>query len=131
VAKHIELLGILYILSGALSAVVAGALVALGLGALTIAGHPPTENAGVAAGVVAAAFVTFAIVLAIWSAVSFFAGRGLRKRQRWARLTAFVLAVVHVFILPFGPALAVYTFWVLVHSQVRQEFEPAPHPAGT
>jgi len=37
-----------------------------------------------------------------------------------------VLAVFNLFVLPFGTALAVYTFWVLLHNETRALFEPTP-----
>jgi len=32
------------------------------------------------------------------------------------------LSVVNLFVLPFGTALAIYTFWVLLHDEVRALF---------
>jgi hypothetical protein len=39
------------------------------------------------------------------------------------------LAVLNLFFLPLGTALAVYAFWVLLSEQTRRLFEPAlPSP---
>jgi hypothetical protein len=124
VTKHIDLLGLLYLFAGGLSALVAVSLVALGLGALSIALRPTAETSEVAAGVTAGAFLLLALVVSLWAALSALAGRGLRRRRPWARLASIALAAVNLFILPFGTALGVYALWVLVHDRARQEFEP-------
>jgi hypothetical protein len=36
-----------------------------------------------------------------------------------------MLAVLNLFVLPFGTALAIYTFWVLLHDDARALFEAA------
>ena len=33
-----------------------------------------------------------------------------------------MLAVLNLFVLPFGTALAIYTFWVLLHNDARALF---------
>ena len=128
--RHIDLLGLLYVLAGGLSALVAGALIALGLGALSIVLGPSSETSRVAAAVTAGIFLVLAFIVLVWAGVSAMAGRGLRRRRPWARLTALALAVVNLFVLPFGTALGVYALWVLVHNEARHEFQPA-HGSGS
>jgi hypothetical protein len=128
VSKHIDLLGLLYVVAGALSALVAVSLLSLGLGAFTVAWGPVGERTGMAATLTGAVFVVVAIVLLAWAALCAWAGRGLRRRRPWARLATLALSVLHLFILPFGTALGAYSLWVLVHHEARQQFEP-PLPA--
>jgi hypothetical protein len=119
--KHVDLVGLLYLLAGAVSILVAAATFVLGLGALSIAswGGP-----GVAASVTAAAFIVIAVLLAGWAAVNAWVGRELRRGCRPnARLAAFALAILHLFVLPFGTALGVYSLWVLLHPETRLRFE--------
>lgn len=127
--RHIDLLGRLYVLAGGLSAVVAAALVALGIGAIALVVDASSESARLAAEVTAGAFLVSALVLALWAAANALVGAGLRRRASRARLAALVLAVLDLFILPFGTALGVYGLWVLVHHDSRLEFETASRPA--
>lgn len=120
--RHIDLLGRLYVLAGGLSALVAAALVALAIGAITLRVDATSEPARLAAEVAAGAFLVFALVLALWAVANTLAGRGLRRRAPWARLAGLVLAVLDLFILPFGTALGIYGLWVLVHHDSRREF---------
>lgn len=114
----------LFIVAGALSALVALSLLALGAGAVSVAWHAPTPNAALAAKLGAGTFAAVAGALLAWSAVTAWAGRAIRRRKPWARLAALVLSVLHLFILPFGTALGAYALWVLVHNEARHEFEP-------
>lgn len=69
------------------------------------AGTPPVM-------IFAAGFVLLLIAAVI--ALSFFlAGWGLFKRRRWGTIAAMVAAVPNLFNVPFGTALAIYTFWAL------------------
>ena len=47
------------------------------------------------------------------------------RRQPAGRLVTLALAVPNLFILPFGTALGIYAFWVLLHNEARAQFEPA------
>lgn len=121
--KHIELVGLLYLLAGAITVLVAATVFILGLGALSIA----SGEARVAAGVTAATFIIVALLLVLWAAVNAWLGRELRRGTRpLTRTIAFVVAVLHLFVLPFGTALGVYTMWVLLHPETRARFEGAP-----
>jgi hypothetical protein len=118
--KHIELVGLLYLLAGAITVLVAATVFILGLGALSIA----SGEARVAAGVTAATFSIVALLLVMWAAVNAWLGRELRRGTRpLTRTIAFVVAVLHLFVLPFGTALGVYTMWVLLHPETRARFE--------
>src|SRR5690606_11304052 len=55
-------------------------------------------------------------------------GWGLRRGRGHARVAALVLAVPNLLLVPFGPALAVYTFWVLLNNDARQVFGHTPRP---
>jgi hypothetical protein len=121
--QHLDLVGLLYMIAGAMSALVALAIVALGLGALSMA---RADGPLVAPRLVGAAFLALALLLLVWAAVNVWVGRGLRRaRPPFARLAAFGVAILHLFVLPFGTALGVYGLWVLVHPEVRARFEDA------
>jgi hypothetical protein len=127
VQKHIDLVGLLYLLAGVLSALVAAAVFILGVGALTIVWWGRAQATPVAASVTAATFIIVAVLLLIWGAANAWAGRELRRGRRpFARLLALGLAMIHLFVLPFGTALGVYSLWVLLHHDSRARFEPGP-----
>jgi hypothetical protein len=121
--RHIDLLGLLHRVVAGLSALVAASLAVLGLGAASLAwGGGP----GMAAWLTAAMFFAIAGILAVWGALNWWVGRELRRvRGPLARWSAIVLALAHLFVLPFGTALGVYGLWVLLHDDVRRRFEAA------
>jgi hypothetical protein len=119
--KHIDLVGLLYILAAVVSGLAAAAVFILGLGAMSIAWW---DGPRMAATLTAATFIVVAGLLVLWAGANAWVGRELRRRRRpLARLAAFALAIVHLFVLPFGTALGVYGLWVLLHPETRAEFE--------
>jgi len=54
--------------------------------------------------------------------VNAWAGRALRRLQPQGRTAVLWLAVVNLFVLPFGTALGIYAFWVLLHDETRAQF---------
>jgi hypothetical protein len=85
------------------------------------------------AGAMAFLFTVFASALAIGGWASVWVGRALRHHRSQGRTGALLLAVMNLFVLPFGTALAIYTFWVLLHNDARALFEsgaPGDRAAG-
>ena len=56
------------------------------------------------------------------------AGRGLLSRRSGSRFAALALAAPNAVLVPFGTALGVYAFWVLLHNEARLQFEPVRAP---
>ena len=83
-----------------------------------------TEGDPMTAGVTAVLFVVFATALALGGWASVWAGRAIRQYRSPGRTGALLLAVINLFMLPFGTALAIYTFWVLLHNDARALFVP-------
>lgn len=96
-------------------------LLLLAFGAIAIARQPEADP--LTAGATAAVFMVFAAAVAIGGWASVWAGRALRRYHPHGRTGALLLAVMNLFVLPFGTALAIYTFWVLLHNEVRVLFE--------
>ena len=67
--------------------------------------------------------VVIAIILLVVSVPGIIAGVGLLKYQQWARILALIVAVLHLLSFPFGTALGVYAFWVLLSAQSAPVFE--------
>lgn len=118
---HIDLLGRLYVVAGWLAMLASLALACLALGAFGIAieGGPD-----VAIGLAAAIFFALAALSALWGGVLVVVGWAVSQRQAWARPAALILAVINVFMIPFGTALAAYACWVLLQEESKRAFEP-------
>src|SRR5688572_33405451 len=94
-----------------------------------------TQGDELAAGITAVAFLLCALLLLGAGAANAWAGNALKRRQPNGRLATLVLAVPNLFVLPFGTALGIYAFWVLLHNEARATFEaqrtvPATDPAN-
>ena len=123
--KHVQILGILYIVFGALGLI--GALtvfIVLGIGGL----FSPDEDVALLV-VVLGSLITFLIL--ITSIPGIIAGWGLMKHQNWARILTLVLSFLNLLNLPFGTALGIYGIWLLFNDEAVRLFTgtPAPPPA--
>lgn len=123
--RHVDLLGILYILAGGLGLLLGISMLSLTVGAFAVIMRQ-SGAAGFAAGLTAMAFAVVATVALVWGAASVWVGAALRRHLFWARLPAMGLAVLDLFVLPFGTALGIYGLWVLLHDEGRQLFELIP-----
>ena len=92
----------------------------LALGAIAIGWSSPGEE--LAAGATAVAFAVFAFALLAGGGVNAWAGTAIQRRAPVGRLATLWLAVLNLFVLPFGTALAIYAFWVLLHNESRAQF---------
>jgi hypothetical protein len=128
VSRHVDLVGILHVIWGGLGVLLGVALMILAAGALAIARMPEHEASAVAAGLTAIALGGVGLGVSAGGALSAWIGAGLRRHRAPARIAAFALALLNLFILPFGTALGIYTFWTLAHHDARELFEPAAQP---
>jgi hypothetical protein len=124
--SHIHLLGILQLVWGGMGLLLALSLLLLAAGAVAIA--QTTAGDPMPAGFTALLFAVFAVAIGAGGWASAWVGRSIRRHRAQGRIVAFVLAVPNLFVLPYGTALAIYTFWVLLHDESRALFEP---PAPT
>ena len=124
-SKHLDLLGVLHQIGGVLALLVAASLLLLALGALGLESATASDSQRLASGVAIGAFLTVALCCLAWAGANVWVGRGLRKVRRHARTAALVVALVNLFVLPFGTALSVYSLWVLLNNETRQRFEDA------
>jgi len=118
VRKHVRLLAIFWLVLSALDAM--SGLVVLMIGPRVFGHHMPGADVPSFVHPLATIAAIFSIVKAMFG---FIAGWGLLNRQAWARSLAIVMAVISLFFsIPFGTALGVYTLWVLLPSQSREEY---------
>jgi hypothetical protein len=125
VTRHVDLVGLLHLIWGGLGILVGASLLVLAGGAGAIALIPEHADSSVAAGLMAAGLGAAGLVLVAGGILSAWIGAGLRRHRSSARIAAFALALLNLFLLPFGTALGIYTFWTLAHHEARALFEPA------
>ena len=121
VRPHLHLLGILQLVWGGIGVMLGVSTLMLAAGAVAIGWT--TVGTGVSAGITAAAFIIFAAALLAGGVANAWAGRALQRRLANGRLVTLGLAVPNLFLLPFGTALCIYAFWVLLHNETRSLFE--------
>ena len=119
--KHIKLLGVLYVVWGALGGLLGVAMFLLAAGAVALAPSGRGEN--LAANVTAVTLTAFGVALVAGGVVNAWTGRGLKQHRSVARLAALLLGLLNLFLFPFGTLLGFYSFWVLLHDDGRRVFE--------
>ncbi len=121
--KHVTILAALYIGFGIVLATV-GLLLAVALPAIGLAIDDPE-----ALPVLSTVGLLMGILFLLFSVPGIVGGIGLLKRRGWARILVLVLGAMHVFNIPMGTMLGIYTFWVLVQDETERMFERSA-PAG-
>lgn len=79
----------------------------------------PGAIAGIVMGVIG-------VIIAMLAVPAVIAGVGLLRMRKWAKVLTLVLSGFHLFHVPLGTALAVYSFWVLLRPETDLLFEQAP-----
>lgn len=125
---HLDLLGRLHLLLGGFAVLSGVSLVILAAGTRSALDDLLMDGPGGQAGVVILA--TCGIVFLSGGLALAAAGRGLDRRRRAGRLGALALAIPNLLVVPFGTALSLYTFWVLLNDEARQEFGRPPRTPG-
>jgi predicted lysophospholipase L1 biosynthesis ABC-type transport system permease subunit len=121
---HLHLLGILQLVWGAIGLLLGASMLLLAMGAIAIGVTSGADR--MAAGITAGAFAIFAIVLLAGGGANLWAGRALRRNRPHGRLAVLWLGALNLFVLPFGTALGIYAFWVLLHARSRAVFVAQP-----
>ena len=128
-SSHLHLLWVLQLTWGAVGILLGISTLFLAAGAAAIGWT--TAGDEIAAGITAFAFLVCAALLLAAGGANAWAGKALRQHHPNGRLGTLFLAVPNLFILPFGTALGIYAFWVLLHADTRARFEaPASPPGG-
>ena len=119
--SHLHLLWVLQRVWGAVGVLLGASTLMLAAGAAAIGWT--TQGDEVAAGITAIAFLICAVMLLAAGAANAWAGNALKRLEPNGRLGTLVLAIPNLFVLPFGTALGIYAFWVLLHHEARAKFE--------
>jgi uncharacterized membrane protein (DUF2068 family) len=121
VAKHVHLLGILWIAFGLFRLIPA-----FGLLTFQRMGFPFVP-VGFRNWIWPVAF-PFAVVFLAMAALDFLVGWGLLQRARWARVLALVMGVIALIHVPFGTALGIYTLWALLPAEAEAQYRSLSRP---
>ena len=127
-ASHIRVVAWLHIVFGTLG--LCAALVALlffgGLAGLVgVTDHSSDARAAVPIlGIIGG--IAFVVIAAL-SAPGLAAGIGLLRYRSWARILTIIISALHLFNVPFGTALGVYSLWALLCAEGARLFD---HPVG-
>jgi hypothetical protein len=127
-SSHLQLLWVLQLVWGSIGVLLGASTLMLAVGAAAIGWT--TQGEEVVAGITAAAFLICAFLLLAAGGANAWAGNALKRLQPHGRLATLALAVPNLFILPFGTALGIYAFWVLLHHDTRLKFEIPGSRAG-
>jgi hypothetical protein len=125
VERHVNLLGVLASLWGALAMLVGVSMLLLATGAIVQLVDPGGASVGLAAGVTAAIFITIGAFALLWGGAHVWAAMLLKRRQPLGRVLTLALAVTNLLVLPFGTALGIYALWVLLTNEGRRLFHAA------
>jgi len=134
--KHVDLVGLLFVLWGGMSLLLSVSLLTTGIAATAIGAAAPAAASGkLAAGIVAAVFFVLAAAGFVFGAVHVWIGTRLRRFREWARAFAIVLAAVDLVLIPFGTGLGIYALWSLLNEQSKPLFDPTsagpPSPSAS
>ena len=123
--KHVTLLGVLFIAYHVLGLVVGFVIMGVlsSIGCLT--GDPAAMTVLTAVGV---GIGTFLIVLSVPGLI---AGIALLMHRGGARILALIVGAFDLIDIPFGTALGIYSFWVLLHDDTIRVFDANRMPSAT
>lgn len=126
VARHAQMLGILWIAYGAFVGLVSFLILIFFSHMLPIIirsqppqGGPPPE---MIFGVIRPMMHMISIFLLCKAAAGIVAGIGLLQRAEWSRMLAIVVGCISLINAPFGTAIGIYTLWVLLSPNAELEF---------
>ena len=122
---HVKVLGVLYLVLSAIGILIAlFVMVALGGTAGIVGAAADPEDARIAIPFIGLTGIAVVIILLTLSLPGIFAGWGLLNFKPWARILAIVLAILHLFNIPFGTILGIYALWVLLNKNTETLFAP-------
>lgn len=131
-AQHVKVLGILHIALGALSVLAGiGLLLIMGGIAGIVGWAAHGEDSFIAVPILSGIGGVLFVILTLLGLPGIIAGWGLLSFRPWARILTIILSAFDLLHVPFGTALGVYGFWVLLSVEGERLFvsPPSPYPA--
>jgi hypothetical protein len=132
VARHVQLLAILWLVISGLRVGGGGILLGLALTVFSPSAMPAASPPG-APGFLQPLFMVLGGYVLLQALVGFAAGWGLLQRESWARTLTLVLGILALLDFPLGTMLGIYTLWVLLSPQAEHEYRQlvgAPQLSG-
>jgi hypothetical protein len=130
--QHVKVLGVLYIVLGALGIVAAIFCLLIFGGAAGIVGivahHEP--DARIAVPILGAIGVGVFLFLLVVSLPGIIAGYGLIHFRPWARILAIVLSALNLMNFPLGTLIAVYGLWIMLSAETEPLFRRSRPPTS-
>ena len=124
--KHVDFLGLLYIVFNALTILTAIIvfLVLSGVGffADALTGPEIVYHSCSLATLTTSIGMIIAFFLLLFSIPGIIGGIGLLKMRPWARLLVLILGCINLINIPFGTILGIYTIWVLMQDEIITMF---------
>jgi hypothetical protein len=117
---HINVLGLLHMVWGVFAALAGVSLAVLAAGTNAAVSDAIADTTGSSAAVWLLGATGVFLIAAGAALVT--TGRRLRESRPRARFAALVFALPNLLVLPFGTALGVYTYWVLLNNDARDAF---------
>ncbi len=120
VARHLNLLGVLWLAASALNLILAFMIFLTGN--MVFGRVVNIEGLYGIQGFLRGMMSAVATLVLLKALAGIIAGWGLLQREPWARLLTLVLGFISLLSIPFGTALGIYTIWVLLSPQAEQEY---------
>ena len=129
-AQHVKILGILHIVLGALG-ILAGIIVLVVMGGIAgfVGATDHSPDSAVAVPLLGGIGGLVFLILACISLPGIIAGFGLMQFKPWARILTLIISALELFSIPFGTALGIYGFWVLLKPETERLFNQPPMTA--
>jgi membrane protease YdiL (CAAX protease family) len=123
---HVQVLGILFLVSAGFLAFLAAAL-PLGLGIIgAIIGQSADPDAATGIAVMGLVGTGLAIFFGVLAVVWGICGYGVLKHKPWARIFAIILCAMSLVKIPIGTAFGIYGLWVMFNKETEAIFANAP-----
>jgi hypothetical protein len=113
---HVDLLGWFHVIWGVFGALAGASLAVLAIGSYAAVGDPGAVRA------LSWLFATTGFVLIAFGAANVAVGRTLHRRRALGRTAALALGIPNLVVVPFGTALGIYCYWVLLRDEARVWF---------
>ena len=117
--KHVQVIGVLWIVMGALTFL--GGLITFGV-LFGVSFIPDIEHDAPA--ILRAVGLGVGMLLTILALPKIIAGIGLLKRKEWGRMLTLIVAFLALINIPLGTALGIYTIIILLKDETVELFKP-------
>ena len=124
--KHVTVLSVFYI-GLSLVGLALALFIFILLGGIGFAVDDP-----IATNVLATVGIVILCTLSIFAIPNLIAGIGLLTRRNWGRILTLIVSVFNLFNIPFGTAVGIYGFWVLLQDEAMVYFSSGEqsHPSS-